>query len=120
MKRCLHAISLLLPILLLLSLTQAHGQTFDYGKTYINVTKGVSGGTVETGDTLEVRATFVVRSSYYDSCSFFDAVPAGTVYILGTLKILTNEGKQYKALTDATGDDCGWITGTNVTINVGF
>ena len=30
----------------------------DYGKSYINVTKGSTGGTIEPGDILEIRATF--------------------------------------------------------------
>ena len=39
-----------------------YSQVADLGKSYINVTKGVNGGTVETGDVLEIRASFVVRS----------------------------------------------------------
>src|SRR2546423_1608364 len=92
----------------------------DYGKTYVNVTKSINGGIVEPGDTLEIRATFVVKSGTYDSCAFFDAVPAGTSYIANSLKVLTNEGKVYKAFTDAFGDDCGYITGSNIRINLGF
>src|SRR5262245_57813112 len=90
-------------------------QTIDFGKSYINVTKGVNGGTTETGDTLEIRASFVVRSGTYDSCRYQDAIPAGTTFIPGTIRVLTNEGKIYKQFTDVTGDDCGWITGTNIT-----
>jgi hypothetical protein len=37
----------------------ASAQSIDFGKSYINVTKGLNGGTVETGDTLEIRASFV-------------------------------------------------------------
>ncbi len=52
----------------------------DYGKSYVNVTKGATGGTIEPGDILEVRATFVVGGSgvndYVDSCAYFDIVPA--------------------------------------------
>jgi hypothetical protein len=48
----------------------AVAQTPDFGKSYINVTKGLNGGTVETGDTLEIRASFVVRSGTFDSCSY--------------------------------------------------
>ncbi len=97
------------------------GQTIDFGKSYINVTKGVNGGTVEPGDTLEIRASIVVGSSKtYDSCGYYDAIPSGTTYIPGTIRVLTNEGKIYKQLTDAYGDDQGWISGTNVTINLGF
>jgi hypothetical protein len=101
MKRCLPINISLLLFLLFLGLQQVNAQTFDYGKTYTNVSKGVNGGTVETGDTLEIRTTFVVRTSYYDSCAYYDTLRAGTAYIPGTLKILTNEGKTYKALTDA-------------------
>jgi hypothetical protein len=96
----------------------------DYGKSFVNVTKGTNGGTIEPGDTLEIRATFVVKGSgvndYVDSCAFFDAIPANTAYIPGTLAILTNEGKVYKNFTDAAGDDAGWIVGNNVQINMGF
>jgi hypothetical protein len=96
----------------------------DYGKSYVNLTKGATGGTVEPGDILEVRATFVVggttNSDYVDSCAYFDVIPVNTAYIPGTLAILTNEGKIYKSFTDVAGDDAGWITGTNVRINIGY
>lgn len=95
-------------------------QNIDFGKSYINVTKGLNGGTVEPGDTLEVRAAFVVRSGTYDSCGYFDVVPAGTTYIPGTVRVLTNEGKIYKQFTDVPGDDAGWINGANVRINLGY
>lgn len=98
----------------------AFAQNIDFGKSYINVTKGLNGGTVETGDTLEIRASFVVRSGTYDSCRYQDAVPAGTTYIAGTIRVLTNEGKIYKQFTDAYGDDPGWITGSNITIHLGY
>ena len=96
----------------------------DYGKSYVNLTKGATGGTIEPNDVLEVRATFVVGGSgindYADSCAYFDVIPANTVYIPGTLAILTNEGKVYKSFTDALGDDAGGINGTNVRINLGY
>src|SRR5882724_2346880 len=96
----------------------------DYGKSYVNVTKGLTGGTIEPGDILEIRATFVVGGSgandYVDSCAYFDAIPANTTYIPNTLAILTNEGKVYKSFTDASGDDAGWISGSNVQINLGY
>ncbi|MEJ7914258.1 MAG: hypothetical protein WKF70_13945 [Chitinophagaceae bacterium] len=95
-------------------------QTPDFGKSYINVTKGISGGTVETGDTLEIRASFVVRAGTFDSCAYYDAIPAGTAYIAGTVRVLTNEGKIYKQFTDAVPDDEGWITGSNMQINLGY
>jgi hypothetical protein len=97
----------------------------DYGKSYLNITKGATGGTIEPGDILEMRATFVVGGSgvndYVDSCAYFDIVPVNTTYIPGTLAIVTNEGLVYKTFTDAIGDDAGGITGgTNVRINLGF
>lgn len=95
-------------------------QNIDFGKSYINVTKGVNGGTVETGDTLEIRASFVVKSGTYDSCRFQDAVPTGTSFISGSISVLTNEGKYYKQFTDAWGDDPGWISGSNITIHLGY
>lgn len=106
--------------LFLFIVSNAAGQNIDFGKSYVNVTKGLNGGTVETGDTLEIRATLVVRAGTYDSCRYQDAIPAGTSYIAGTVRVLTNEGKIYKQFTDAAGDDPGWISGSNITINLGF
>jgi hypothetical protein len=95
-------------------------QNIDFGKSYVNLTKGLNGGTIEPGDTLEIRAVFVVRSGVYDSCGFFDNIPAGTTYVPGTVRVLTNEGKIYKQFTDAQLDDEGWINGTAVRINLGY
>jgi len=106
--------------ILLVNAFSASAQNIDFGKSFINVTKGSNGGTIEPGDTLEIRASFVVRSGTFDSCGYFDAIPAGTAYIPGTIRVLTNEGKIYKQFTDAFGDDCGWITGSNVRINLGY
>ncbi len=112
--------SIILPGTLLLFAGVTVGQSIDFGKSYINVTKGLNGGTVETGDTLEIRASFVVRAGTYDSCRYQDAIPAGTTYIPGTIRVLTNEGKIYKQFTDVYGDDPGWITGSNITIHLGY
>jgi hypothetical protein len=98
----------------------AQGQNIDFGKSYINVTKGLSGGTLENGDILEIRSAFVVRSGTYDSCGYTDIIPVGTAYIPNTIRVLTNEGKVYKQFTDPAGDDEGWITGTIVRINLGY
>jgi hypothetical protein len=94
----------------------------DFGKSYVNISKPNS-GTVETGDTLEIRASVVVRAGSYDSVRFTDNVPAGTAYVIGTLRVLTNEGKVFKPFTDAytdAADDAGWITGSAITMNLGF
>lgn len=120
--------NLLIPIILagwfsvasLLLSYSASSQNIDFGKSYINVTKGMNGGTVETGDTLEIRAAFVVKSGIYDSCAYYDFIPVGTAYIPGTIRVLTNEGKIYKQFTDAIWDDQGWISGTSIRINLGY
>ncbi len=94
----------------------------DLGKSFINISKP-TGGTVETNDILEIRASVVVRAASFDSCRFTDVVPAGTTYIPGSLKILTNEGKTYKSFTDLLFDasnDEGWIIGSNITMNLGY
>jgi len=35
----------------------------DYGKTYVNITDGTVGGTINPGDILEIRATLVVKQN---------------------------------------------------------
>jgi hypothetical protein len=78
------------------------------GKSYVNITKGLNGGTIEPGDTLEIRATIAVGNFDARSVSrarYVDTIPANTTYIPGSLKILTNEGLTFKAYTDAPGDD---------------
>jgi uncharacterized repeat protein (TIGR01451 family) len=111
-------------VLLSLSTGKLYAQ-FDFGKSYLNVTKGISGGTVEPGDTLEIRSSVVVRKSgssntLIDNVMYTDAIPAGTTYIPGTVRVLTNEGKIFKQFTDAVSDDEGWISGTTVRINMGY
>lgn len=118
------SISLLFGVVLFIALSQisisASAQNIDFGKSYINFTKGNLGGTVEPGDILEIRSSIVVRSGTYDSCGYFDVIPAGTTYIPGTLRVLTNEGKIFRQFTDAVGDDAGWVNGINVRINLGY
>lgn len=118
------SISFFFGVVIFIFLTQlslvSYSQTIDFGKSYINVTKGTNGGTVEPGDVLEIRSSIVIRSGTYDSCGYFDAIPAGTSYIAGTIRVLTNEGKIYKQFTDAWGDDQGYRSGANIRINLGF
>lgn len=126
MKLTLHWVRFIITFVTLLTLfslspMMTAAQSIDFGKSYVNVTKGLNGGTVETGDTLEIRVAVAVRSGgSYDSCAFFDTIPAGTTYIPGTVKVLTNEGKIYKSFTDAGGDDEGSIAGTAIRINLGY
>jgi hypothetical protein len=111
---------LLFLLVFLLSPKAVTAQTVDYGKSYINLTKGAAGGTAETGDILQIKATFVVKAGTLDSCGFIDNIPAGTAYVPGSLCVLTNEGKVYKSFTDVAGDDCGFISGSTVNIHLGF
>lgn len=97
----------------------AQASAQDYGKSYVNISKGTTGSTTEPGDTLEIRATFVVKSGTYTLCSFSDIVPANTTYIPGTIRVLTNEGKIFRQWTDKAGDDPGQISGSVITINLG-
>src|SRR5574337_1642363 len=118
------SISNIFGVVIFIFLTQfsltSYSQNIDFGKSYINISKRTSGGTVEPGDILEIRSSIVVRSGTYDSCGYFDAVPAGTAYIPGTIRVLTNEGKIFRQFTDASGDDAGWISGSNIRINLGY
>lgn len=107
-------------ILFSLSINASYSQSIDFGKSYLNITKKLNGGTVEPGDTLEIRASIVVKSGQYDSCSFTDVIPANTTYIPGTICVITNEGKIFRQFTDVMNDDAGWLNGTTVRINLGY
>jgi hypothetical protein len=128
MKKPLHKVArfflrIWLLIFFFIVYNAAYSQTPDYGKTYVNKTKGSSGGTIEPGDTLQIRTTIVVNSTLatIDSCAFYDTIPVGSTYVPGTLRILTNEGKIWKSFTDALTDDPGKIqSGLYVTINMGY
>jgi hypothetical protein len=103
----------------------------DFSKSYVNITKGNGGGTVNPGDTLEIRATLVLRSgtaSSVDSLSMLDTLAAGEGMRLvpGSLALRTNEGKLYKSFTDVYDADAGWrdaslnnVADTAIQINFG-
>ncbi len=87
----------------------------DYSKTYVNITAGTVGGTVNPGDELEIRATLVVvgAAKSIDSVAFYDTLKAGIGITLksGTIATRTNEGKIYQLFTDTGADaDAGWTT----------
>lgn len=79
--------------------------TVQTGKSYVNITKGLNGGTIEPGDTLEIRATIAVSGGQISLAHYVDSIPANTTYIPNSLKLLTNEGLVFKSYTDAPGDD---------------
>ncbi|MEO6314162.1 MAG: T9SS type A sorting domain-containing protein [Chitinophagaceae bacterium] len=99
--------------------TEPAAPAIDYGRSYVNITKGSNGGTIEPGDELEMRATMSVRSNSAYGVSFTGAIPANTTYVPGTLRILTNEGKIYKQWTDAADGDPATISGSAITVNLG-
>ncbi|MBP6233905.1 MAG: T9SS type A sorting domain-containing protein [Chitinophagaceae bacterium] len=111
--------------------TDPAGALVDYAKSYINVTDGTVGGTINTGDVLEIRATLVVQRNgspiahrAIDSIGFYDTLAAGKGYALipNSISLRTNEGKIYKSFTDIFDSDAGWYTtagpGTDTTIQI--
>jgi hypothetical protein len=108
------------------------GANYDYGKSYVNITRNSGGGTINPGDTLEIRATLVIRSLSLDSLAFFDTLHNGGGFRLipGTIATRTNEGKIYRRdspsklpFTDAFDTDAGYtyqnVLDTIVRINIG-
>src|SRR5205085_4128523 len=98
----------------------------DYSKSYINVTKGTSGGSVEPGDILELRATFVVKANAVDSLAYYDTLfhTRGFKLVTSAIATKTNEGKTYGTFSDAVDTDPGdyRVTGsdTAIRINIGL
>lgn len=114
--------------------TDPIGALVDYAKSYVNVTDGTVGGTINTGDVLEIRATLVVQRNgspiahrAIDSIGFYDTLGAGKGFALipNTLSLRTNEGKLYKSFTDNFDADAGWYntagagTDTTIRMNIG-
>jgi len=104
----------------------------DYGKSYVNITKGSNGGTVDPGDTLEIRATLAITGSgNIDSLAYYDTLfsTRGFALVPGTIALRTNEGKIYRAdspvksaFTDAFDTDAGWrtVVGSDTAIQINF
>lgn len=107
----------------------------EFSRSYINVTRGATGGTVSPGDTLEMRATLVLFSgtpnASLDSLSYLDTLFNGRGYALvpGTIALRTNEGLIYRsdpgpkvAYTDAFDADAGYYyrTGSDTIIRINF
>jgi hypothetical protein len=98
--------------------------SIDYGKSYVNISKNLGGGTISPGDTLEVRATLVIKSSGLDSLAFLDTLHlgGGVGLVPGSISLRTNEGKVYKSFTDEVTDDEGYFytSGTDTVIRINF
>ncbi len=110
-------------ISILLSPIHLFAQKIDFSYSYINITRGVGGGTLEQGDIIEVRALAklnAVTNNFY----FIDTVRTGTQYLSNSLKIVTNEGLTYQGpFTNAPLDDRGVYATTGgigrVRVNIG-
>jgi hypothetical protein len=90
------------------------------GKSYVNITKGLNGGTIEPGDTLEIRATISVENGQITRVHYVDTIPVNTTYIPESLKLLTNEGLVFKSYSDASGDDPAYFDPAgHLRINIG-
>ncbi|HEY0042233.1 MAG TPA: T9SS type A sorting domain-containing protein [Flavisolibacter sp.] len=83
--------------------------TIETSRSYINVSKGTVGGTVDYLDTLEIRSTLVIKNNFADSLSFRDTLYNGKGFRLvpGSITLRTNEGKVYKSFTDIFDADWG-------------
>lgn len=103
----------------------AHAQSLaiQTGKSYVNVTKGLNGGTIEAGDILEIRATIAVgdfsTNPIITNVRFNDTIPTGTTYVANSMRILTNEGLAWRSFTDASTTDQAVRNGNFIRINMG-
>jgi len=113
-------------MLLMLSLTLAgllnvqpiFGQV-QTGRSYVNISKGVTGGTFEPGDTLEIRAAIAVGGgTTITKVRYNDSIDTNFTYLPNSLKILTNEGLTFRAYTDAAGDDPAMFDNTTKTLRI--
>ncbi len=106
-------------------ITDPVAASIDYGKTYVNLTAGTTGGTVNPGDVLEIRAILVVARpgnagpiKAIDSLAFYDTLTAGGGFKLlkDSMSVRTNEGKLFRPskttyFTDANDvTDEAWTT----------
>ncbi|MEO7307833.1 MAG: T9SS type A sorting domain-containing protein [Ferruginibacter sp.] len=89
----------------------------DYAKSYVNITSGTVGGTINPGDELEIRSTLTIRNTAgaitIDSLAYYDTLKANSGFRLkpGTISTRTNEGKIFQSFTDLSSDaDAGWYT----------
>ena len=97
---------------------KAQGGRVDVGKSFLNISKLNGGGTFNPGDTIEIRVTVAVKTqgsrTIIDSLQVFDQVPLKTTYIIGSMRVTTNEGIRYKGpFTEVQDADWGKNLGGN-------
>ncbi len=82
-------------------------QKLNFSYSYLNITRGNGGGTLEQSDIIEVRALVKVNattSNFY----YIDTMRPGTQYVTNSMKIITNEGLLFQGpYTNAALDDNG-------------
>ncbi len=100
--------------------------SIDYSKSYINITDGTAGGTINQNDILEIRATLVVKAGTITAVSYYDTLKRNAGFIFkDSIGTRTNEGKNFATYTAASGDDQGWkavipvLLDTSIQINMG-
>lgn len=98
-------------------------QKLNFSYSYVNITRGNGGGTLEQGDIIEVRALVKVNATT-KNFYYIDTMRAGTQYLTNTLKIVTNEGLLFQGpFTNAALDDQGVYSATGgvgrIRINLG-
>jgi hypothetical protein len=101
-----------------------------FGNSYVNITKQTVGGVVETGDVLEIRMTINHTAGTMYGLRYVDNIPTNTTIATAPadapIKIITNEGLNYKSYTQAAGDDAATYLATpppgeyNIRMNIGF
>ncbi|MDQ6902979.1 MAG: hypothetical protein M3139_08215, partial [Bacteroidota bacterium] len=103
-----------------------YAQKLEFSYSYFNITRNNGGGTLEQGDTIEVHALAKVNSNT-NNFYYVDTIPAGTQYISGSLKLVTNEGVLFAGsgpYTDVGNDDAGLyyaaIPAVRVNLGTGF
>jgi len=102
----------------LLNVQPVFGQV-QTGRSYVNISKGSTGGTFEPGDTLEIRAAIAVGGGTTISrVRYNDTIDNNFTYLPNSLKILTNEGLTFRAYTDAASDDQAMFDNTTKTLRI--
>ena len=89
------------------------------GRSYVNISKGITGGTFEPGDTLEIRAAIAVGGgTSITRVRYNDTIDNNFTYLPNSLKILTNEGLTFRAYTDAANDDQAMYDNATKTLRI--
>jgi hypothetical protein len=118
-------------LLIVITAVIAHSQPIQTGKSYVNLTKGISGGTIEPGDILEVRATIAMGNwnnpaDVITNLRYCDTIPNFVDYVSNSMRLVTNEGLAFFPrnvsgfFTDAADADQAYINNVGrLRVNLG-